>query len=326
MKAMLARRYGNPNVFQWEEVPNPILKPNQIRIKTQYSAVNSADWRLRKPDPFAVRLFFGFFRPKRPILGGSFSGVVLEIGTKTKLDGIKIGDQIFGVTGMNFGAYAEQTVLSKNASFIKIPNNLNFEEAASLPFGGLTAWHFLEKAKIQPGQSILIYGASSSVGTAAVQLAKHYYKAKVTAVCSETNLELVKSLGAEIALDYKKTDLTKEQKKYDIIFETVGKTNFKSMLEILSPGGVFLLGSAGVSDTIKGVFIHLTKRYKIHSGIAEESVRGLEFLSARVDDGSLRPVIDRNYPLEKLAEAHEYVEAGHKKGNVTVKIQTKDNI
>lgn len=220
---------------------------------------------------------------------------------------------------MHFGAYAEYVCLPEDGVLALKPANMTYEEAAAIPFGGNTAWYFLKKAHIQRGQKVLIYGASGAVGTAAVQLAK-YLGAEVTAVCSTTNVEMVKSLGADKAIDYTKEDFTQSGETYDVIFDTVGKSSFSDCIRSLKKEGYLLLAAAGPTQMLQGIWTSLTSRRKVVSGVMSETAEDMVFFKELIEAGKIQPVIDRTYPLEQIAEAHRYVEKGHKKGNVVIKV------
>lgn len=317
MKAIAYTHYGPPEVLHLKEIEKPVPKDHEILIKIRATAVNSADWRLRKADPFGVRLFFGLLKPKKNVLGGVFSGEVESVGKKVRL--FKTGDQVFGSTGMSFGAYAEYKCLPESATITLKPGNISHTEAAVIPFGGTTALHFIKKANIKPGQKVLIYGASGAVGTTAVQLAK-YFGASVTGVCSTSNLAIVKSLGAEHVIDYTKEDFTLNHEKYDVIFDTVDKISFSDSLKSLSRNGLLILSATGMSFMIRGFWTSFTSSRKVMTGVISEKAEDIVFLKGLVETGKIKPVIDKIYPIEKMQEAHAYVEKGHKKGNVAIEV------
>ncbi|HRH45297.1 MAG TPA: NAD(P)-dependent alcohol dehydrogenase [Pyrinomonadaceae bacterium] len=322
MKAIVCPKYGLPEVLQLQEVEKPTPKDNEILIRVHATAVSSGDVRIRKADPFGVRLFFGLTRPKNPILGFVFAGKVEAVGKEVKL--FKAGDQVFGTTGMGFGAYAEYLCLSEKAVIAIKPDGMSYQEAAAIPFGGNTSLYFLRKAKIKIGQKVLIYGASGALGTSAVQLAKHF-GAEVTGVCSSANLEMVKSLGADKVIDYTQEDLTKNGETYDVIFDTIGQSPFADCVKSLKNGGFYLRAvHMSLSPIVRGLWISLTSSKKVIGGTISEKPEDLIFLEKLFEKGDLKAVIDRTYPLEQIAEAHKYVDKGHKKGNVVI-IVAPDN-
>jgi len=317
LKAVVYTEYGPPGVLKIKEIDKPFPKDNEVLIKLRAATVTSGDVRMRKADPFLVRFFNGLTKPKKTtILGNEFSGVIEAAGKDIKQ--FKSGDQVFGAAGFGSGTYAEYKCLPENGTVTIKPADISFEEAAAIPFGGLTALHFLRKGNIRKDCRVLIYGASGSVGTSAVQIAK-YFGAVVTGVCSTANLELVKSLGADKVIDYTKEDFSESGEKYDIVFDTVGKSSFSRSLKSLNKNGVYLRAvHMSFSPVVRGVWTSLTSSKKVIGGVASETKENLNFLKELAEKGSFKPVIDRQYPLEQISDAHSYVEEGHKKGNVVI--------
>jgi NADPH:quinone reductase-like Zn-dependent oxidoreductase len=319
MKAIVYSKYGPPEVLQLKEVEKPVPKDNEILIKIFATTVTSGDCRMRKADPFAIRVFNGLTRPKKAtILGNEFSGEIEGLGKNVKL--FRKGDQVFGQAGMSLGANAEYICLSEDGTIALKPDNLTYEESAVIPFGGNTALHFLRKGNISNGQKVLIYGSSGSLGTAAIQLAR-YFGAEVTGVCSTANAVLVKSLGADKVIDYTKEDFTKNGQAYDIIFDTTGKSPFSGCLKSLKQNGIYLRAvHMALSSNVRGLWTSMTSSKKVIGGVATELKENLVFLRELIEAGKLKPVIDRRYPFEQIAEAHRYVDQGHKKGNVAITV------
>ncbi|MNU94544.1 Zinc-type alcohol dehydrogenase-like protein [compost metagenome] len=320
MKAVQCTKYGAPEVLKLIEVEIPKPQADELLIRVYATAVNSGDVRIRKADPWAVRLFFGFKRPKNSILGGVFSGEVVAAGRNVQT--YKIGDLIFGTTGMTFGTYAEYLTIKETATIASKPDSLNHTEAAVIPFGAMTALYFIRKAEIQPGQKVLIYGASGAIGSAAVQLAK-YYGAEVTAVCSGSNMELMRKIGADKVLNYQQEGLSLNQEKYDVVYETVNKLSFRESRKHVKKGGIVILVAANFSKMLRAGITGLFGQ-KIVTGVAKESGADMKWMKELIDEGKFVPVIDRSFSLEELVEAHRYVDLGHKKGNVVVPIVKED--
>ena len=306
MKAAICTQYGSPEVLRIKEVDKPTPLDNEVLIKVHATTAHVGDTRIRRADPFLVRLVFGLFRPKKNlILGLEVSGVIEDIGKNVQ--SFKIGDKVFALTGFGLGGYAEYLCLpekaKKGASQKKgivalKPESLSYEEAATVPAGGLTALKNLQKANISKGRSILINGASGSLGTYAIQLAK-YYGAEVTAVCSAKNFDLVKSIGADKVIDYTKDDFTRKQEKYDIVYDAVIKLKASNCRKTVKSNGIFLN----------------------NSNLPKIEWDDLSFLKELIDTNMLKPVIDKTYSIEEIVEAHRYVDTGRKKGNVAIKVQ-----
>ena len=317
MKAIVYTKYGPPDVLKIVEMEKPVPKKNEVLVKIHATTVTSGDVRLRKADPFAVRFFNGLTKPKKiTVLGNEFSGEIEAAGNDVKL--FKKGDYVFGAAGLGLGTYAEYKCFPEESTLAIKPAVITFEEAAAVAFGGLTSLHFLRKGNIKNGQKVLIYGASGSLGTAAVQIAA-YFEAEVTAVCSTANIELVKSLGADNIIDYTKENFTQSEKKYDIIYDTVGKSPFSASIKSLEEKGVYLRAvHMSPMPVIRGLWTSMTGSKKVIGGLAPEKNEDLIFLKKLIEEGKFKPVIDRIYPMEKISEAHSYVEKGHKKGNVVI--------
>jgi NADPH:quinone reductase-like Zn-dependent oxidoreductase len=303
MKAVVCTNYGPPEVLQIREVAKPVPKNKQILVKIMATAVNSGDARVRSLDAkgfvkIVMRLALGISKPRKPVLGTVFSGIVESVGVKvTKF---KMGDKVFGMTGFNFGTHAEYITVKEKSKVIEMPYNATYKEAAASVFGGQTAIYFLSKAKIaeKSNPKILIIGATGSVGTAAIQIAKHH-KADITAVCSSAGLELINELGVTHVILYDKEDFTKQTEKFDIIFDAVGKTNKKECNPLLRPNGVYR---------------------NVNSSYASETKAQLELLKELFEKGAYKAVIDKIFPIDKIVEAHKYVDTGRKKGNVVLNI------
>jgi len=328
MKAAVYHRYGPPEVVQIEDVEKPAPKDNDVLVRIYATTVCTADWRLRKAEPFFIRLFNGLSRPtKTNILGMELAGIVESVGKAVTR--FHIGDQVFGGTGFKFGAHAEYACVPENGLLAAKPVNMTFEEAAAVMFGGFTALDFLRRAKIQAGQKVLVYGASGSVGVFTVQLAKHF-GAHVTGVCSTRNLELVKSLGADEVVDYTREDFSRAGRVYDIVYDTVGKSGFRRSLKSLKRGGFFVrVGYSGEPLSIPGgilggLWASLTGAAKVIGGVARGTAEDLSFFKELIEAGKLRTVIDRRYSLEQIAEAHRHAEGGHKRGHVTVVLRADE--
>ena len=322
MKAIVYQKYGPPDVLELKEVEKPIPKDDEVLIRVYAATVGISDVMTRKGAPFLTRFFTGIIRPKNPISGAEFSGEIEAIGNDVKR--YKRSDQVFGADLSGLGAYAEYKCLPEDAVLAIKPTNVTWEEAAPV-CGALAAWNFLtDQVTIQSGQKVLINGASGSIGTSAVQIAR-YFGAEVTGVCCSTDLELVKSLGANHVIDYAKEDFTKTGKSWDVIFDAESESSFSRCKGSLTQKGVYLKTFPGPT-----ILVQMFWTSKIGSKKAKFSATGLRPASKRlsflnelveiIKAGKMKPVIDRRYPLEQIAEAHKYVETGHKKGNVVITI------
>ena len=324
MKAIVYTQYGPADVLHLQEVEKPTPLDNEVLIKVHATSVTAGDCNARGfvfvPPGFGLlsRRAFGFRKPRQPILGVELAGEIDEVGKDVKR--FKKGDQVFG-TSLKYGAYAEYTCMAEDARLIMKPANLTCAEAASIPFGANTALYFLrDMAKLQPGQKVLIIGASGCTGVYAVQLAK-YYGAEVTGVCSTRNLEMVRALGAEQVIDYTQEDFTHNGQTYDVILDMVpGKSSFARYQSSLKPNGLYLAGAGAVESLAQMAWTSLAGGKKVIAGMAPDRVENLVFLKELLEAGKLKPVIDRRYPLEQTAEAHRYADTGRKRGSVVITI------
>ncbi|MFZ1344965.1 NAD(P)-dependent alcohol dehydrogenase [Thiothrix eikelboomii] len=326
MKAIVCERYGPPEVLKVKEVEKPTPLNNEVLIKIYATTVTSGDWRVRSlkvPTGFGfiMRLVLGISRPRQPILGSELAGVV-ELAGKD-VSKFKVGDSVFAFSDFAMGCHAEYKCIPENGAIALKPTHLTYDEAAALSFGGMTALDFFNRAKLQHGESVLINGASGAVGTAAVQLARHF-GAEVTGVCSTSNLELVRSLGAHHIIDYTKEDFTQNGETYDIIVDTVGTAPFKRSKASLNEGGRLLMVLAGLPDMLQALWVSMTSSKKVVAGPAATRAEDLRFIAQLAETGVFKPVIDRRYSFEQIVEAHRYVDTGRKKGNVVIILEHDD--
>lgn len=327
MKAIIWTKYGSPEGLQLQEVEKPSPKEKEVLVKVWATTVTAGDCEMRSLRlPVLLRLpmrvYNGLSKPRRiPILGQELAGEIESIGKDVTL--FKQGDQVFGTTGFGFGAYAEYICLpeeSKMGVLAIKPINMTYEEAAAVPTGGLEALHFLRKGNIQSGQKVLIIGAGGSIGTFAVQLAR-YFGAEVTGVDSRGKLDMLRSIGANHVIDYTQEDFTKNNETYDVIFDVMGKSSFSGSVRALNQNGRYLLGNAGLVQIVRGRWTSMRSIKKVIIGAAVQKTEDLLFLKELIEAGKLKSVVDRSYPLEQIADAHRYVDTGHKKGNVVITLE-----
>jgi NADPH:quinone reductase-like Zn-dependent oxidoreductase len=329
MKAMVWTKFGPPDVLQLQEVAKPAPKDKEVLIRIYATTVTAADCEIRGLKfplalRFPIRIFVGLIRLIRPgpiILGQELAGEVEAVGKEVTR--FRKGDQVFGWSGLGLGAYAEYTCLPETGVLALKPSTITYEEAAPLSVGGLEAVYFLRKGPIQSGQKVLIYGAGGSIGTFAIQLAR-YFGADVTGVDSTGKLDMLRSIGAGQVIDYTREDFTKSGEIYDVIFDVVGKSSFSRSVRSLTPNGRYLLGNPRLSQRVRGRWISSSSSKKVipwKARTASEYTEDCKFLKELIEAGKIKAVIDRCYPLEQVAEAHRYVDTGHKKGNVVITVE-----
>lgn len=325
MKAIVATGYGSPAVFRFQDVSLPAVKDEEVLVKVVASTVTQADAMMRTGKPYIGRLFIGLNKPKYPIPGTGFAGVIESVGPNVK--SLRVGDAVFGETTTNFSTNAEYVTVPESGVILRKPQSLDFAEAATLTDGHLTSYNFLKEiAGVTPGTRVLINGASGSLGTAAVQIAK-YLGAEVTAVCSGRNAGLVRSLGADKVIDYTRQEFSELEDQFDVIYDTVGKSKFSKARRVLASEGLYLSPVMKLPLLLQMMWTSVFSKKKARfaaTGLSnDEDLRRMlgEVLNI-MREGHLKTVIDRQYPLEKVAEAHNYVDAGHKKGNVVINVQS----
>lgn len=317
MKAAVYRQYGPPDVVRIEDIPKPDPGDGDVVVRVVASTLSTADWRLRRPSPAPMGWFMnGFLRPKKiNVLGMELAGTVEAVGRN--VDGFKVGERVFGAS-WRFGAHAEYACVPAR-SLARIPDRVSFQDAASIPYGGVAALHFLKLAHIAAGQKVLIRGAAGSVGSAAVQLAKHF-GAHVTGVCSAANVELVRSIGADGVIDYTQEDCTSAGPVYDIVQDTVGGFGYRRARRALKPGGIFIDAGPGLASMVLGPWLRWTRRGDVVGTVAKGGREALDFLAGLVAEGKFKPVIERRYRLADVVQAHRHAEGGHKKGNLVIDV------
>jgi len=330
MKAMVNTAYGSPDVLHLTDVKKPLPMDNEILIRIHATSVNFGDTMARNFKAITPRQFnmiylfwlmakisFGLNQPKITILGNEFAGEIEAVGRDVKR--FKPGDAVFGSLGQSFGAYAEYLCMPEDSVLAKIPANMTYEEAAVVPYGAIMALPLLRRANIQPGQKVLVNGASGGIGAAAVQIAK-YLGAEVTGVCSTPRMEFVKSLGTDKVIDYTKEDFTQNGETYDLIFDILGKSSFSRCKSSLKPNGIHLFASFKLKQILQMLWTSRFGGKKVICGFAPGSVEDLIFVKELIEAGKIKAVIDRSFPLEQVAEAHRYVENGHKKGSIVINV------
>ena len=321
MKAAVYTKYGPPEVIEIKEIEKPVPKDNEVLVRIFASSMNRTDCGFRKPEyPLIIRLINGIYRPKITVLGSEFSGEIETEGKDVK--DFKTGDKVFGLSTSKFGTHAEYVCIAESGSIALKPDNLTFEEAAGVCDGMFLAIAYMREIDFSKKKKILINGASGSIGTAGVQLAK-YYGANITAVCNEKNIELVKTLGAEIVIDYEKEDFTRDNEKYDIVFDAVGKSSFFKCRRILKKDGMYFSTELGFMG--QNIFLTLLtplfKKKRVKFPIPKDSKKDIEFFKELIEKRKYKAVIDRVYTLNEIVEAAKYVETGSKTGNVVIKVR-----
>jgi 2-desacetyl-2-hydroxyethyl bacteriochlorophyllide A dehydrogenase len=331
MKAIVWTKYGPPDGLQLQEVEKPVPKNDEILIKIHATTVTAGDCEMRRLElplmlSFPMRVYAGIIKPKRiTILGQELAGEVVEVGRQVK--SFNKGDQVFGTTGFGFGANAEYICLpgkpnEMQGTLATKPTNLTYEEAAAVPTAGFEALHYLRRANIQPGKKVLIIGAGGSIGTFSIQLARHF-GAEVTGVDSTEKLDLMRSTGAKHVIDYTKEDYTRNGESYDLIIDVVGRSAVSRRIKLLKHDGYYFLAYAGLSQMVLGMWISITSKKKVKIESASQRKEDLLYLKELIEVGKIKPVIDRCFPLEQTAEAHRYVESGHKMGNVVITVEQR---
>jgi NADPH:quinone reductase-like Zn-dependent oxidoreductase len=331
MKAAFYTEYGPPEVLNLQEVPKPTPQDNDILVRVRATTVNYGDISARNfkamtprefnmplPLLLPVRMMFGFNKPRRGILGSEFAGNVEAVGKGVTR--FKRGDPVFGYVGQRMGAYAEYLCVPEDGTVAPKPANMSYEEAATVPYGGIMALSLLRKADVQPGQKVLVNGASGGIGSAAVQLATAHFGADVTGVCSTPRLAYVESLGASRAIDYTQEDFTQSGETYDLIFDILGKRSYPQVKDALTQNGRYLLASFKTRHLLQMLRTSLGSSKKVICAMASESAEDLSFLKALVEAGKIKAIIDKHYPLEQAAEAHRYVAEGRKQGHVVITV------
>jgi len=320
MKAIVCTKYGSPDVLELKEVEKPIPEDNEVLIKIHATTVNRTDCAMLRAEPFISRFVTGLFKPNKPIQGTDFAGKIEAVGKN--VSSFKVGDMVFGLNDNNFGSHAQYMTILEDKALTTIPKNMTYEQAAAITEGAFYAYNFINKVNLKSGQKVLVNGATGAIGSAAVQLLK-YFGANITAVCNTNNIELVKSLGADKVIDYTKEDFTKDDQKYNFIFDTVGKSSFAKCKPLLQPGGVYISSELGFMA--QNIFFALIKpiigNKKVIFPLPTDCRGSLLFIKKLIEKEKFKAVIDRKYPLEQIVEAYRYVEKGQKTGNVVITVE-----
>ncbi len=324
MKAIVYTKYGSPDVLELKEVAKPIPKDNEVLIRIHATTVNRTDYATIRGIPFFARLFTGMFKPKKQIPGTEFAGKIEEIGKTVK--SLKVGDKVFGFDDQGSGSHAQYMTISADKGLTTIPKNITYEQAAASTEGAHYAYNFIKKVNLKSGQKVLVNGATGAIGSAAVQLLK-YFDVNVIAVCDTKNIELVKSLGADKVIDYTKEDFTKDEEKYNFVFDAVGKSSFAKCKPLLQSGGIYISSDLGymaqnvflllITPIIKPMIGNKKTVFPIPTDIR----RSILLIKKLIEEGKFKAVIDRKYPLEQIVEAYRYVETGQKTGNVVITVE-----
>lgn len=317
MMASIQSRYGPPAVLQLKQVPIPTIKAHELLVAVYAATVNRSDCAMLRAKPFIMRFFTGLFRPKEPILGTDFAGTVVAVGNKVR--NFKVGDKVFGFNDGGLRSHAQFLAISETNSFTTLPKDCTFEQAAASTEGAHYAYNFINKIPLKAGQRVLVNGASGAIGSAAVQLLTHF-SVHVTAVCGTKNIGLVKALGAMEVIDYKKEDFTKIRQQFHYVFDTVGKSSFIKCKPILLPGGAYISSElgAGSQNLFYALFTPIFGGKKVIFPYPKDRLASIILIKELIAQGKFRAVIDRTYPLDQIVQAFEYVEKGHKTGNVVV--------
>lgn len=332
MKAIVYREFGPPDVLHLEEVPKPTPSADEVLVKVQATSVKYGDllarnfsevtpWEFHMPFLFwlVARASFGFRRPKKPILGSEFAGEIAAVGDD--VTALKPGDQVFGYLGQRMGAYAEYVCVPGDGTLALKPAEMSYEEAATVPYGALMALNLLGKANVQPGQHVLVNGASGAIGSAAVQLAKAHYGAEVTGVCSTPRMDYVRSLGADHVIDYTREEFTETGETYDLVFDVLGKSSFSRSRRALKPNGIHLYVSFKLKQLAQMLWTSIRGGKKVVCALALETPEDLVRIAELIQEGKINSHVDKRFPLEQAAGAHRYVENGQSEGNVAITLE-----